>query len=430
MKRLALSLACALAFVSYAACGDNGGNTNPPGGCNPACSEGKTCKDGKCITAQGLDAGDENADADIIIPVNHDAGGTVTPKPDAGEQACAAKSTKAQQLPLDMYLMLDKSGSMRIDRVAGGRTRWDAVTGALDTFFQASASGTSVALQYFPLQTGSFCDSGIPNACALDSDCAPCGTCASDYGGSTCSGGGLEVSCTTSDYATPAVEFAAMPGAAGQLSASIAAQKVVGSTPTSAGLQGAINHCKAWAAAHPDHVTIALLASDGDPTECNSDLSYINGIAASGASGSPKVLTFVIGVGAFLSNLNGIAAAGGTTKAYLVDTGGDVNAQLVAALNAIRGAALGCSYTIPLPASGTPDYTKVNVQYTPGGTTTAQILPQAASKAACPAGRDAWYYDNPSSPKQILLCDSTCNKVKTDTTGSVDVLLGCQTIIN
>jgi hypothetical protein len=113
-----------------------------------------------------------------------------------------------------------------------------------------------------------------------------------------------------------------------------------------------------------------------------------------------------------------------------VDTGGDVNAQLIAALDAIRGAALGCTYQIPSPQSGTPDYTKVNVQYTPGGSTVPQIIPQASSKAACPAGKDAWYYDNPSNPKQILLCDSTCAKIKGATGGSVDVLLGCTTVIN
>lgn len=428
MKRIVLLLASALAFVLYAACGDNGGNTNPPGGCNPACGAGKTCKDGKCVASTNLDAGDDTGDADLIIPVDHDAG-TVVNKPDTGEAACAATKTTAKQLPLDMYIMLDKSGSMRVEKCADGRTRWDAVTSALEAFFQSGASGTSVAIGYFPMLYGT-CKAANNPSCALDSDCAPCGRCVSDYGGKVCENGGLDNSCTIADYTTPSVDFSLLPGAAGVLSQDIDEQKVVGATPTSAALSGALAHCKTWGTAHPDHVTIALLATDGEPTLCDTSLANINAIAKAGASGTPKILTYVIGVGSSLSNLNGIAAAGGTSKAFLVDTGGDVNAQLTKALNDIRGAALGCSYQIPTPTSGTPDYAKVNVQYTPGGSSTAQIIPQSSSKAACPAGKDGWYYDDPANPKQILLCDSTCTKVKADTTGSVDVLLGCSTIIN
>ena len=143
------------------------------------------------------------------------------------------------------------------------------------------------------------------------------------------------------------------------------------------------------------------------------------------------MLTFVIGVGSSLDNLNKIAAAGGTTSAFLVDTGGNVQQQFLDALNRIRGAALGCNYKIPAPTPpATADYTKVNVQYTPGGTSSPKIFPQVASKGQCPASGDAWYYDNPASPTQIVLCDPSCNKVKADASGSFDVLLGCQTIIN
>jgi len=170
-----------------------------------------------------------------------------------------------------------------------------------------------------------------------------------------------------------------------------------------------------------------VLATDGDPTECDPSKAHINAIAAAGVSGTPKVLTFVVGVGASLSTLNGIAAAGGTTKAFIVDTNQNVNVQFLAALNAIRGAALGCQYEIPQPDGGMPDYGKVNVQYTPGGGGMAEEISNYQDKAHCPASGDGWYYDDPAAPTQILLCPATCTKVSGDSTGEVDVVLGCKT---
>ena len=84
-------------------------------------------------------------------------------------------------------------------------------------------------------------------------------------------------------------------------------------------------------------IAVLVLATDGDPTECDTSISGIDAIAASGVSMSPKISTFVIGVGSSLSNLNSIAMAGGTQQAFLVDTGGNVNQQFLAAMNAIRG---------------------------------------------------------------------------------------------
>ena len=132
-----------------------------------------------------------------------------------------------------------------------------------------------------------------------------------------------------------------------------------------------------------------------------------------------------------MSNLNGIAAAGGTTQAFIVDTNQNTNAQFLAALNAIQGTALACSYLIPPPPMGQmPDFGNLNVEYTPGGGGPSELMPKVANQAACPATGDAWYYDNPAAPTQIVLCKSACDKVKVDSTGSIHIVLGCQTILN
>ena len=79
-------------------------------------------------------------------------------------------------------------------------------------------------------------------------------------------------------------------------------------------------------------------------------------VAAAALAGTPSLLTFVIGVGSSLTSLNGIAAAGGTGQAFIVDAAGaDPGGQFLAAMNAIRGsAAVGCQYTIPRRRAARP----------------------------------------------------------------------------
>jgi hypothetical protein len=320
-------------------------------------------------------------------------GGCPTCQQDAA--ACAAETTKAAQMPLDIYIMLDQSASMGDPAGSGSSTKWLLVAGALQAFLQQPLTDVSVGIQFFGIPVGLF-------------------------GGSD--------SCNAADYANPAVEIQPLPGVFDAIKNAVAAHTPNTLTPTSAALQGAISHAWSWGGQNPDHVTIVIFATDGEPTECDEDLNHINAIAASGVSANPSILTFVIGVGALLTNLNGIAAAGGTTQAFLVDTGGNVQQDILDALNQIRGVALGCSYRIPDAGdAGIVDYTKVNVRYTPGSTGTPEVIPQASSEANCPASGDAWYYDNPTAPTKIQLCPSTCDRITPDTSGQVDILVGCQT---
>jgi hypothetical protein len=352
-------------------------------------------------------------------------GGNPLVSPDA---ACASDTQKAQQQPLDIYIMLDQSGSMK-DPVPGG-DKWSAVSSALKTFVQQpQLAGVGVGLQYFGVPPSGA--NGCPPTCASDADCGSQGPCIPfiKVCGGCIAGGGTD-SCNAADYAKPEVEIAPLPGVAQAITTSIGAHNPSTSTPTSAALQGAVDHAKSWSQAHPGHVVIALLATDGDPTECDTDLTHIDGIAQAAASGSPKILTFVIGVGPSLSALNGIAQAGGTGQAYVVDTNANVNQQFLDALNKIRGTAAGCTYVIPAPAPGKNlDYDQVNVEYTPGGGGPPVILPKVADKAHCPATGDAWYYDDNSKPTQILLCDTSCKTVSNDSTGSISMIIGCASVV-
>lgn len=91
-----------------------------------------------------------------------------------------------------------------------------------------------------------------------------------------------------------------------------------------------------------------------------------------------------------------------------------------------------CEFAIPEPPEGMElDRTRVNVVYTPGGGGAPITFPFVGTPdgAMCPPGADGWYYDDPETPTQIILCPSTCSRVDSDTTGSVDIALGCETLI-
>src|SRR5204863_9451152 len=100
-------------------------------------------------------------------------------------------------------------------------------------------------------------------------------------------------------------------------------------------------------------------------TGCCPTLADAVAAATDCRNAKPGLKTYVLGVGPLLDNLGQIAVAGGTDKAYLV-SGGDVSAQVLAALNEIRAAAaIPCQLQIPPPPAGQSlNFDKVNVVHT------------------------------------------------------------------
>ncbi len=339
-------------------------------------------------------------------------GGGVSGGPSTIDAACAFSTQMGQQQGLDAYMMLDYSLSM-LDM-----NKWTGVSDAINSFIKQPTSGISVGLQYFAQQAS---DGG-----SIASALGPA------LGGLLGAIPAVGDSCNPADYERPAIEIAPLPGVASMISASLAMHTAPDTaTPTPAALQGAINHATTWGKAHPSDATIVILATDGDPSECGATgstaslLSQVETIAAAGVAATPKILTFVIGVGTETANLDGIAKAGGTNSAFIVDTSMDISKQFLAALNKIRGSALGCQYKIPIPTTGSVDISQVNVQFTASGGK-PELVPHVTDAANCPKAGDAWYYDNPVNPTQILLCTTTCGTVSTG--GEVDVLTGCETV--
>jgi len=187
---------------------------------------------------------------------------------------------------------------------------------------------------------------------------------------------------------------------------------------------------------------VVLLATDGLPSECTpTDIAGVAAIAATAHTGNPTVSTYVIGVfapddmAAAQANLDALATAGGTGRAFIVGTNSqNVTQSFIAALNAVRTSSLACQYAVPAAAGngGQVDYFSVNVQFTSGAGQTVTVG-NVKNRAACSATQGGWYYDaDPAAggtPQTISICDTSCAQMRADPQGRVDVLLGCKTII-
>lgn len=95
-----------------------------------------------------------------------------------------------------------------------------------------------------------------------------------------------------------------------------------------------------------------------------------------------------------------------------------------------QGAKLSCSMALPLPPGGQQlDPSKVNVSVVPASGT-ASALGKVTDASACGTA-GGWYYDDDSSPTQVILCPSTCATAQSalSSGGRVSIAFGCATII-
>jgi hypothetical protein len=70
------------------------------------------------------------------------------------------------------------------------------------------------------------------------------------------------------------------------------------------------------------------------------------------------------------------------------------------------------------------DLSKVNVTFERGDGAVETVLKDTAP---CDAGADGWQYSDDRT--QIRVCGATCERVKSDGAGTVNIVLGCLTEI-
>jgi uncharacterized protein YegL len=298
--------------------------------------------------------------------------------PDA---SCASTSAAAELLPLDMLILLDRSGSML-------GSKWNDVRDAIIAFVNDAAStGMNVGLTYFPR--------GLTG----------------------------QNDCSEATYSPLAVSIGELPANRTLLVDSIQATSPSGGTPMRPALEGVLFNATAYQTANPAHKVIVVLATDGDPSGCSDNTVPATAQLATRALNYNGVQTYVIAVeGATLSNLNQIAAAGGTTQAYDVTSN---IAAFSAKMAEIRASALPCELLIPEPPAGASfEVGKVAVSFTPGAGPEVEI-PKANNASDC-RGTPGWYYDDNVSPDKIILCPASCAAVQDDSQARLNVLFGCE----
>lgn len=84
-----------------------------------------------------------------------------------------------------------------------------------------------------------------------------------------------------------------------------------------------------------------------------------------------------------------------------------------------------CEWTIPpVPAGGTFNPDKVNVEYTPS-TGAVETIYAVDDSTQCQDPLGGWFFDDNTNPTRVIACPASCTKMQADQGAQVDVVFGC-----
>jgi von Willebrand factor type A domain len=331
--------------------------------------------------------------------------GTDPDDPSEGPDGCVGQTAGTEALPAVLQLVVDTSGSMDQDAPGSRDSKWVVTREALLGAIGEMPDSTAVGVVFYP-------DLAITADTCFDNE------------------------------ADVPIALLAEPGSnqRSQIERAFARQSPDGGTPTHDAYRYA--H-RALAAARVTGARFAVVITDGTPTfslGCEgtglvSDPVDPGPLVTEAAQARTQgVSTFVIGSpgseGA-RESLSRMAEAGGTARPSCSHSGpnychfdmtrsGNFASDLRDALGTISGLALSCAYDIPEPPSGQVlDPERVNVLFTPSGGS-AELIAKSPS-GSC---REGWQYSDDGA--QVLLCESTCDRVK-GAQGSLSLEFGCAT---
>jgi hypothetical protein len=244
--------------------------------------------------------------------------------------------------------------------------------------------------------------------------------------------------CESSTYATPDVAMAELPSSAfGDALATIRKDDWRGGTPTRVAVQGVLDYLRGFRVEHPGHYALVLV-TDGYPQGCDDDgIDAVQEVVRDAAS---EVPTYVIGVKNpplvdsdgnaapdTVSNLTGVAEAGGTASAFIIDTGDPAKtlADFRSAIDEIGGVAVACNVPVPTAPDGRVfEKDRVIVGYASGAGQTELVYDESCTAP------DAWHYDDVAAPSQVVLCPATCSAVQAGVEAKLEVGFTCEPVIN
>ena len=311
------------------------------------------------------------------------------------EAACTGASVETEPLPIDIFIMMDRSESM--NNASGSGTRWDGIQEAVQTFVNdPNAAAIGIGIGFFNLSGGS----------------------------------DVDVDCDISAYAEAVVPIGLPEDVGADIVAAIDAMEPTGLTPTLPALEGAIDYAQQYHSEHAEKDTVVLLVTDGYPTLCmgESPLTELAEAAAAGFTDDPSVRTFVVGLAAGF-NLNSIARSGGTGEAYLIDDDEDVNSAFLNHLLTLSSSEMACNLELPPldTASEQIDPAQVFVTFE-SPLADIEEIPHVTDAEACESKPNGgWFFKDPNDPTQIGLCPCTCSRIGG---GALTVRAGCTPIGN
>ncbi len=323
---------------------------------------------------------------------------------------CTGLTYEGENVPLDIYVMFDLSCSMSCtvdqsgccrgsnDEAPEDEWRIQPVREAMRIFLEdPQSAGIGVGLGFFG-------DHDVNN----NTD---------------------ESVCNVQAHSDAEVPVQVLPDAAPQLISALEGGLPQGGTPTHLAIDGACVYSNEWKQDNPSHKVVILLVTDGIPEHsCSANIQRAVSAAEDcyddGAGREVYVLGVVANNNNSLDQLNDIADAGGTDRAYLTDAD-DVAGSVLTALNAIRAdAAIPCTMNVPEPTSGMVDYGKVNIGICDPNEETVHTF-FVEDPDDCAFG--AWYYDDVGDEPVVQLCDATCESVAAAGT-KLTLSVGCATV--
>ena len=338
--------------------------------------------------------------------------------------ACAGSAIETEQVPVVLQLIVDVSGSMNALAPGGSDTKWNITRSALVTSMDGMRQDSSVGVTFYPNRTTQVNNAGpaAVDTCVDQSDNVPI-----EPLGAADSPHRLAI-----QNSFQGVEPANPAG-----------------TPTHDAFNIALESLKASTAPGDRYI---LLITDGQPTFSEGcfgtgataypvdEQPIVAAIAAAAAEG---IRTYVIGSPGSESNestgadarlwLSAAAREGGTATPGCSDSGpnychfdmtqnSDFGAALSEALVSIT-ATLMCNYQLGTPPAGQSlDPNAVNLIYTSSGSTEYLVVQNGAE--SCDLG---WRLD--AATHRVEVCGSTCDTLKADPKGRVELLLGCMPVV-
>ncbi|MBX3190543.1 MAG: VWA domain-containing protein [Labilithrix sp.] len=380
-----------------------------------------------CVLSQACSRGDFPDTSDPLAPGSGSPGETFTPDaadPSGDGPSCATATMPVTRAAIYMQIILDGSGSMMDPVAPAGPTglKWKAASDALESFFDDARAKKDAAFA-----VGLFLFDGTKGVL---------------------------------DFEVPDVPIRHVDNAHhAALRSRIKLSTPQGGTPIKRALEGQIPILQGFvplAPLKPNGKRVLVVITDGVPDGPADVQPTVQAQCAKlvedAFAATPSITTFAVGVGdpasdastynemfvGRLATVGGAAAPGcspgwnessppGSTPCHFQVTPGAKTAaqlrdELLAAINAIRGAATSCELALERAdgTTGVVDPSRVNVVFTDGEGKQTKV-PQNAS--------DGWTYDDPSDPRAVVFHGPACDRLKAESDGKVEIELGCKTLV-